>query len=166
MVVANHESNLDGFVLIAAFTGRRLRFLSAAHLFERPAVGLYLRAMGALPVEEQAANVTSFKTAIAILQGGGTVAVFPEGGIDRDEIQGGAAYLALKANAPLLPLHIAGTSAVFTAGRSWPSFAHITVRVGRPVSAAEMANGSANARTAVAEGTKVIKRLLAETRAA
>ena len=101
VVVANHESNLDGFVLIAVFTERRLTFLSAAHLFERPAIGRYLRAMGAFPVEEQRANVASFKRALAILGQGGTVAVFPQGGIDRDEIQGGAAYLALKANAAL-----------------------------------------------------------------
>jgi 1-acyl-sn-glycerol-3-phosphate acyltransferase len=166
VVVANHESNIDGFVLISVFTERRLRFLSAAHLFDRPAVGLYLRAIGALPVEEQAANLTSFKKALAILRGGGTVAVFPQGGIARDEIQGGAAYLALKANAALLPLHIAGTGGAFPPGRSWPSFTPITVRVGRPVAAVEIAHGSANTRAAVAEGTRVVGRLLAETRPA
>jgi 1-acyl-sn-glycerol-3-phosphate acyltransferase len=164
VVVANHESNVDGFVLISVFTERRLRFLSAAHLFERPGVGLYLRAIGALPVEEQAANVASFKKALAILRGGGTVAVFPQGGIARDEIQGGAAYLALKANATLLPLHIAGTGGAFPPGRSWPSLTPITVRVGRPVAAVEIANGSASTRAAVAEGTRLVGRLLAETR--
>ena len=52
VIVANHESNLDGFVLISVFRERRLTFLSAAHLFERPAVGRFLRGIGALPVEE------------------------------------------------------------------------------------------------------------------
>src|ERR1039457_626331 len=108
VVVANHESNLDGFVLMSVFGERRLTFLSAAHLFEKPAVGRFLRSIGALPVEEQRANVGSFKKALAILARGGTMAVFPQGGIARDEMHGGAAFLALKANAALLPLHLTG----------------------------------------------------------
>ena len=163
VVVANHESNLDGFVLIAVFPQRRLTFLSAAHLFEKPAIGRYLRAMGALPVEEQRVNVASFKRALAILAEGGTVAVFPQGGIDRDEIQGGAAYLALKANAALLPLHLAGTRKALPPDGAWPSLARITVHVGVPVPAFEIAKGSSTTSAAVAEGTKLIERLLAGT---
>lgn len=166
VIVANHESNVDGFVLISVFTGRRLRFLSAAHLFERHGVGMYLRAMGALPVEEEAANVASFKKALAILRGGGTVAVFPQGGIAREEIQGGAAYLALKADATLLPVHISGTAGAFPPGRAWPSLTRITVQVGRPVAALEIANGHASTKAAVADGTRLVGRLLAEGRAA
>jgi 1-acyl-sn-glycerol-3-phosphate acyltransferase len=161
VVVANHESNLDGFVLISVFTGRRLTFLSAAHLFERPAIGRYLRAMGALPVEEQRANVASFRSALAILAQGGAVAVFPQGGIDGDEIRGGAAYLTLKANATLLPLRLAGTRKALPPDGSWPSLSRITVRVGVPVPALEMANGSPTINAAVAGGTKLIAQLLA-----
>jgi len=166
VIVANHESNLDGFVLISVFSERRLTFLSAAHLFERPAVGRFLRGIGALPVEEERVNVSSFKKAIAILGGGGTVAVFPQGGIARDEVQGGAAYLALKADAALLPLHITGASKALPADGRWPSFARITVRVGTPVSALELANGSSSTSAAVAEGTRLIGRVLAEARLA
>jgi 1-acyl-sn-glycerol-3-phosphate acyltransferase len=166
VVVANHESNLDGFVLIAVFSERRLTFLSAAHLFERPAIGRYLRGIGSLPVEEQQANVSSFKKALAILAKGGTIAVFPQGGIDRDEIQGGAAYLALKANAALLPLHLTGTRKALPADGAWPSLTRITVRVGVPVPALEIAHGHSTTSAAVAEGTRLIGRLLAQTRLA
>ena len=162
VVVANHESNLDGFVLISVFAQRRLTFLSAAHLFKKPAIGRYLRAIGALPVEEQCANLTSFKTALAILAAGGTVAVFPQGGIDSNEIQGGAAYLALKANAALLPLHLAGTQKALPPDGRWPSLARITVRVGVPVAGRRLGNGHSNTGAAVAEGTRLIGRLLAE----
>jgi 1-acyl-sn-glycerol-3-phosphate acyltransferase len=162
VVVANHESNLDGFVLISVLAGRRLTFLSAAHLFERPAIGRYPRAIGALPVEEQRANVASFRRALAILAVGGAVAVFPQGGIGRDEIQGGAAYLTLKANAALLPLRLAGTRKALPPGRGWPSLTRITVRVGVPVPALEMANGSPTTSAAVAGGTRLIRELLVE----
>ena len=164
MIVANHESNLDGFVLISVFRERRLTFLTAAHLFERPAVGRFLRGIGALPVEEECANVSSVKKAIAILGRGGTVAVFPQGGIARDELQGGAAYLALKADAALLPLHIAGASKALPPDGRWPCLARITVRVGMPVSALEPANGSSSTSAAVLEGTKLMRRVLAEAR--
>ena len=166
VVVANHESNLDGFVLMSVFSGRRLTFLTAAHLFERPAIGRFLRGIGALPVEEECANVGSLKRAIAILAGGGTVAVFPQGGIARDEIQGGAAYLALKTGATLLPLHLTGTEKALPPDGGWPSFARITVRVGRPVPALEIAGGSSYTSAAVAEGTRLIGRVLAEARRA
>jgi len=166
VIVANHESNLDGFVLMSVFSARRLTFLSAAHLFERPAVGRFLRGIGALPVEEECANVSSLKRALAILAGGGTVAVFPQGGIAREELQGGAAYLALKANAALLPLHLAGTRKALPPDGKWPSFTRITVRVGVPVPALEIANGSSYTSAAVAEGTRLIGRVLAETRLA
>ena len=166
VVVANHESNLDGFVLIAVCSERRLTFLSAAHLFERPLSGRYLRGIGSLPVEEDQANVSSFKKALAILAKGGTVAIFPQGGIDRDVIQGGAAYLALKANAALVPLHLTGTRKALPPDGKWPSLTRITVRVGVPVPALEIADGSSNTSAAVAEGARLIGRLLAETRLA
>ncbi len=166
VVVANHESNLDGFVLISVLGKRRLTFLSAAHLFERPVIGRYLRAIGALPVEEERANVASFRKALAILAAGGTVAVFPQGGIDRTETQGGAAYLALKAGAPLLPLHLSGTREALPADGTWPALARITAHVGVPVPASAIANGHTSTSAAVAEGTALIARLLAEMRTA
>ncbi len=163
VVVANHESNLDGFILISVLKRRRLTFLSAAHLFEKPVTGRYLRAMGALPVEEQQANVTSFKTALAVLARGGTVAVFPQGGIDRNEVQGAAAYLALKSGAALPPLHLAGTREALPAHGGWPSLARITVRVGEPVLASVFADEHSSTSAAVAAGTRLVARLLAET---
>jgi 1-acyl-sn-glycerol-3-phosphate acyltransferase len=153
-------------VLISVFRGRRLTFLSAAHLFEKRGIGRYLRCMGALPVEEEHANITSFKRAIEILGQGGTVAVFPQGGIAREEIQGGAAYLALKTNAALLPLYLTGTSKALPPDGGWPSFARITARVGVPVPAGALANGSSSTSTAVANGTRLIGELLAEARLA
>ena len=166
VVVANHESNLDGFVLISVFRGRRLTFLSAAHLFEKRGVGRYLRGIGAQPVEEEHANVASFRRAIEILGEGGTVAIFPQGGIARDEVHGGAVYLALKTNAALLPLYLTGTGKALPPDNKWPSFARITARVGVPIPAGELADGSSTTSAAVANGTRLIGQLLAEARLA
>jgi len=166
VIVANHESYLDGPLLMSVFSRRHLTFFSAAYLFEQPATGWALRRLGALPVNAQGSNLDSLKKAIAILKGGGTMAIFPGGGIARDEVLGGAAYVALKANAPVLPLQIEGTNEALPPGEKLPHFAPITVRVGTLVPASEMANGCADTRNAVAEGTRMLARVLAGTRPA
>lgn len=61
IVVANHESFLDGPLLASVFTKRRLTFFSSSYLFKR------------LPVESQGGNLTSLKQAIAILREDGTM---------------------------------------------------------------------------------------------
>lgn len=162
IVVANHESFLDGPLLVSVFTERRLTFFSSAYLFDKRTIGFFLRRMGALPVQRDHSNLSSLKRAIAILRGGGTMAVFPEGGIARSEILGGAAYLALKADAPLLPLYIAGTKEALPPGKKWPSFAPITVHVGMPLHSSDIAGRSSDTKSAVAEATRVLGRVLAE----
>jgi 1-acyl-sn-glycerol-3-phosphate acyltransferase len=161
IVVANHESLLDGFVVASAFRTRRLTFLSASYLYDLPVVGSFLRAAGALPVQEQGANVVSLRRAIEILQGGGAVALFPEGGIAGNEILGGAAYLALKARVPILPLRITGTREALPPGRRWPSLVRIHVHVGAPLCLPASGHGSGAMRQAVAAGRETLQRLLA-----
>ncbi|MEW5920220.1 MAG: lysophospholipid acyltransferase family protein [Bacillota bacterium] len=80
VVVADHTSLLDGF-LLAAFYPQRITFLSAAYLFKLPVVGAFLRAIGAIPVQNEGSELAGIKTALRVLQGGGTLALFPEGHI-------------------------------------------------------------------------------------
>ena len=160
IVVANHESLLDGFVVASTFRKRRLTFLSASYLYDLPVVGHFLRAAGALPVQAQGANVSSLRRAIQILQAGGAVALFPEGGIAGNEILGGAVYLALKARVPILPLRIIGTREALPPGRRRPSFARIRVSVGEPLCLPAIGQGDGATRQAVAAGRETLRRLL------
>ena len=162
IVVANHESLLDGFVVASVLRSRRLTFLSASYLYELPIVGSFLRAIGALPVQEQGHNLSSLRRAIEILKGGGAVALFPQGGISGNEILGGAAYLALRTGAPLLPLHISGTREALPPGRRWPSLARIHVAAGVPL---RLSNepGEAATRPAISAGIEALQRVLSGT---
>jgi len=162
VIVANHESNLDGFVLASAFPDRRLTFLSASYLFDELIRGTFLRAMGALPVKKQSANISSLKKALAILEEDGTVAVFPEGGIVGSEILGGAVYLALKANAPILPVRIAGTREALPPGRVLPTLCPIEVSVGSTFRPSDVKGASASVKEAMPEGRKALENALAE----
>jgi 1-acyl-sn-glycerol-3-phosphate acyltransferase len=157
IAVANHESLLDGFVVAAAFRRRRLTFLSASYLYDLAIVGPFLRAAGALPVQAQGANVSSLRRAIQILESGGAVALFPEGGIAGNEILGGAVYLALKARVPILPLRITGTREALPPGRRLPTLARIRVSVGAPLYLPTVGQGGGGTRQAVAAGREALR---------
>ncbi len=132
IVVANHTSLLDGFIL-AAFWPRRVTFLSVAYLFRLPVVGVFLRAMGAIPVQDKGKELAGMRKAIRVLQAGGTIALFPEGRVGRTDMPGpfhtGWAYLALKVGAPVLPVAIKGSS---TALSSFPRRSKIHMQIAIP----------------------------------
>lgn len=135
IVVANHTSLLDGF-LLAAFWPRRITFLSAAYLFKMPAVGAFLRAMGAIPVQNEASELAGMRTALRVLQSGGALALFPEGQVCTGDklcpFQTGWAYLALKAGAPVLPVAIKGTRTALPVGAVFPRRSKIYMQIAAP----------------------------------
>ncbi len=160
VVVANHESLLDAFV-VAATLHRQATFLSAPRLFSLPVVGSFLRRVGALPAYGQGDDVASLREAIRILQKGGVVVVFPQGGIARAPFFGGAVFLAIKGQAPLVPIRILGTKCALPPGRMWPSlFAPITVSVGPPIPPADLCGPGTRTGVAVAEGRRLLTELL------
>jgi 1-acyl-sn-glycerol-3-phosphate acyltransferase len=98
VVVANHESFLDGFVVGSVLMKRQATFLAAPWLYSTPVVGAFVRAVGAIPAYGEGAEVAALRESIRTLQKGGTVALFPQGGIARGEIAGGAVFVAIKAS--------------------------------------------------------------------
>ena len=63
--------------------------------------------------------------------------VFPEGGRSPDgwgqPFRGGAAYLSIRCNAPIVPIHLTGTDAILRKGRSLPKRSKTTINFGRPI---------------------------------
>lgn len=162
VVVANHESFLDGLVVGAALKGRHATFLSAPWLFSVPVLGGFLRRIGALPAHNEGSDVATLRAAIRILEKNGTVVVFPQGGISRDQVFGGAIFLAIKGRAPLVPLHITGSKEALPLGRWWPSlFTRITVSVGVPIPASDLCPPGTPTGVAVAEGRRLLTDLVA-----
>ncbi|MGI9953249.1 lysophospholipid acyltransferase family protein [Moorellaceae bacterium AZ2] len=60
IVMANHASLLDGF-LLAAFWPRRI---TQPILFRLPVVGAFLRAMGAIPVQNEGSELAGMRVAL------------------------------------------------------------------------------------------------------
>jgi len=112
--VVNHLSALDIPVLYANLPFQ-FRILAKRELFRYPFMGWHLKRSGQIPVvlENPRASVRSLNRAVATLQQGMSLVIFPEGGRSPDgqlhSFMGGAFYAALKAQAEIVPMALVGT---------------------------------------------------------
>ncbi len=136
VLVANHVSYWDPVVVICAFK-RRVYFMAKAELFKIPVVGYVVAISGAFPVRRDRADRNAIRTALKLLEEGQVVGVFPEGTRSHSgemlKPHLGAAMLALKSGAPVLPVAVSGTRGFW---------GKIRVRVGKPIPVGSLKSGS------------------------
>lgn len=130
VVAANHASVLDPFVLSTAIE-RPLRYLAKAELWRIPFVPPLLDALGGIPVNRDRGDRAALDAALAALERGDAVGIFPQGGVRRDLWHRGAARLALSSGAPLLPVRILATDEALRPGRV--GFPRVGVLIGEPI---------------------------------
>ncbi len=139
ILVANHLSMLDPLVLGCAIN-RPIRFMAKHDLFSNRLFAFVLMHLGAFPVRRGQADRQAFHMAFEILSRGQVLGMFPEGTRSLDGELGqpysGAAILAEKTGAPVVPVGIVGTGRVMRKGTALPRSGRIAVRVGRPIYAA------------------------------
>ena len=110
ILASNHVGILDG-PLLCAVVDRPVHALVKREMF-RGAVGSALRGLGQISLERQAVDVGAVKSALAVLDRGDALAIFPEGvrgAGDFSVIKSGVAYLALCTGAPVIPVVCLGT---------------------------------------------------------
>ncbi len=111
---ANHLSYMDTPVLYAKLPFQ-FRILAKQSLWKIPFIGWHLRRSGQVPVDQSnsRASISSLGRGVAALNTGMPLLVFPEGGRSPDgEVQSflaGAAYMAIRAQVPIVPLTLIGT---------------------------------------------------------
>jgi 1-acyl-sn-glycerol-3-phosphate acyltransferase len=136
VVVAPHRSWLDPPCLIGACP-RPLRFLIMERVYRRPATTWLYRAMLAIPVRVGGGAVTirALRRALRALGEGEVIGVFPEGRVlpegDLGDFHPGAAMLAARGRARVVPMVIRGSAAAWPHGRSWPGPGRVTVHIGQ-----------------------------------
>lgn len=113
----NHRTYLDP-PLIVATAGRHMRFMSKEELAENKFLAFLGLVFDAIYVKRDSKDITAMKEALKTLKSGGCIGLFPEGtrnGFEKNDgkIKNGAAYLALKTGANLLPIGIQGDSKPF-----------------------------------------------------
>jgi 1-acyl-sn-glycerol-3-phosphate acyltransferase len=135
VVAPTHRSILDTFIA-ASVTRRRVRFMGKQELWANATVSWLLTTLGGFPVDRDAGS-GAVKAALSVIDGGEPVVVFPEGtrrhGDRIEDLQQGAAYLAVKRGVPLVPVGIAGTEEILAPGRAIPRLKRVAVVIGRPI---------------------------------
>jgi 1-acyl-sn-glycerol-3-phosphate acyltransferase len=134
ILVANHESRLDPFVL-AALTSRPIRFMAKEELWRWRWLGAIMDALGGVPVRRGSARAAVVQ-ARELLEAGELLALFPQGTVlpyRQRPFQRGAARLALRTGAPLVPVCLVGTERALRPRRPRIGFPRIRVLVGSPI---------------------------------
>ncbi|MGB1584013.1 MAG: lysophospholipid acyltransferase family protein, partial [Solirubrobacterales bacterium] len=131
--VPNHFSFIDHF-----YTGihlrRKIQFMAKSQLFKPPMDFVYSHG-GVFPVMRGKGDDETFVTAQAILDRGGVVQMYAEGGRSRGYYptvaKRGSGLLALTSGAPVVPVAIYGSQFLRDVKRR--GFPKVTVRYGRPL---------------------------------
>jgi 1-acyl-sn-glycerol-3-phosphate acyltransferase len=136
--VANHLSYIDT-PLVIGMIPVQFRFLAKQSLWKVPFIGYHLNRAGHIPVprEDPRASVRTMTEAARIIRERGiSILVFPEGGRSPAEMQPfkeGAAYIAIKAGVPVVPLGIVGTREVLPMDSLLVRSGRVLLRIGEPI---------------------------------
>ena len=136
VVVSNHASDFDPPIL-SNCVRRPVAFMAKEELFRVPGLKQAIQLYGAYPVKRGAADRSAIRAAIECLSQGWAVGVFlqgtrtPDGRIPEPKL--GAALIAAKGNAPLLPVNLWGTHRIFPKESPIPRPVPVTVRIGQPI---------------------------------
>jgi len=163
ILVSNHRSYFDvaAISLVVARKGRRTRFLGKKEIFDAPVVGQIARAFGGIAVERQGSAADALAEAERVLEAGEGLVIIPQGTIPRGRafydpvLRGktGAARLAARTGAPVVPVGVWNTEAVWPRSSRFPRVTRVLspptvrVRVGAPVAGLILGSGDARRDT-------------------
>jgi len=138
VVVSNHASDFDPPILSSCM-GRPVAFMAKEELFRIPVLKQGIELYGAYPVKRGSADRSAIRSALNCLLEGWAVGLFLQGTRTPDaripEPKLGAALIAAKAKAPLLPVSLWGTERIFKKGSPVPRPVPVTVRIGQVIDA-------------------------------
>ena len=162
LIVANHVNLVDVPLLGVSFD-RKVIFLAKQNLFRYPVLSYVVRHLSAIPVRRGKVDRTTLHRANRVLADGQTLVIFPEGTRSYSGRLGrafpGAALIALRSGAPILPVGIIGTEKV--KGTAWIlRRPRLTVNIGQPFHLPAV-NGKLS-KTELAESTNLIMGHIAE----
>ena len=133
VAVSNHASYFDPPIL-SNCVGRPVAFMAKEELFQIPVFNRGIRLYGAYPVKRSVGDRAALRAASRALESGWIAAIFLQGSRAADakiaDPKLGAAWIAAKAQVPLLPISLWGTEKILTKGSVFPKPVPITVRIG------------------------------------
>lgn len=135
---SNHTSYMDTPVIFASLPFQ-FRILAKKELWQIPFIGWYLQRSGQMPIdtEKPQGARSSLGDAVKALRTGMPLFVFPEGRRTLDgglnPFLSGAAYLAIRAQVPLVPIALTGVYDLLPMHTHHFYPGKLTMRVGEPM---------------------------------
>jgi 1-acyl-sn-glycerol-3-phosphate acyltransferase len=137
ILAPTHRSILDT-PISSGVTMRRMRFMGADKWWSNQRFGDLLTLLGGFPVSRGTADREALKRCIALLEGGEPLVLFPEGerksGPFVQPLFEGAAYIAMKTGASIVPVGIGGSERAMPKGARFIYPRKLQVIVGKPIS--------------------------------
>lgn len=135
----NHTSVLDSF-FVPALLPRRVTYVGKAEYMDDWKTRRLFPALGMIPIDRTGgdAGERALATAQRILERGELFGIYPEGTRSRDgrlyRGHTGPARLAMRANAPIIPIGLVGAREVMPPDAKFPKLRlPVTIRFGKPV---------------------------------
>jgi 1-acyl-sn-glycerol-3-phosphate acyltransferase len=136
IAVSNHASYFDPPIL-SNCVGRPVAFMAKEELFKIPVFKQGIQLYGAYPVKRQMGDRAALRAATTAIESGWIAAIFLQGTRSPDakitDPKLGAAWIAAKAQVPLLPVSLWGTEKILIKGSALPKPVPLTVRIGEVI---------------------------------
>ena len=173
LLVVNHISEADPLIVahLVWDHGRIPRYLAKSGLFRNQVLGRFLRAAGQIPVHRGGRDaVGAYGAAVAAVNDGKCVVVYPEGTITRDPAlwpmtgKTGAARIALATGCRVIPVGQWGAQEVLAPYAKKPSLFPrklITMKVGDPVELGDLVSAAPGAVDIAEATTRIMDALTA-----
>jgi len=133
ILCGNHIHALDAPALVVT-AKRKIIFMAKAELLENKILAYLAKVFEIIPVKRGTADMDAIKSSMKAIKNGELLGLFPEGtrnGMAKNSsIKGGAAFMALKTNTPVIPIGIQG---------SFKPFKKVVIRYGKPLDFSEYA---------------------------
>ena len=108
ILISNHFS-LGDPIRLAFVAPRPIHFMAKQELFDSKIKRFFLKQLLAFPVYRKQADMLSLKQAMGVLEKNHIFGIFPEGRRsltgELDSFEKGAAFLAIRCNAPIIPIY-------------------------------------------------------------
>lgn len=117
ILMANHTSMLDPFMMAAAVPKYQIRFIGKKELWKFPPFAWFANNINAIPVDRHNTDMEAMRACMRVTREGHVLGIFPEGTRHHQglmtELESGVAMIALRAKVPLVPVYIAGKLGLF-----------------------------------------------------
>ena len=141
VMVSNHISHFDP-PLLSGWLPRKIDWIAMVELFSAAWSKAAFTWLDVIPVDRQGDDRSALRVALARLEKGRMIGIFPEGGI-RDgsssmlagaEVREGAFLIASRARCPVVPVVILGSERLYNI-RNWRPWrrAKVYIAIGKPI---------------------------------